>query len=190
MLKINQAEFLAIDFEYRQVVTQKGLSLGAQVSEIGLAGWKVGEPVSMLVDHKFLEQETLEDYWTEFAKYIETKQVLVAHARGTEKKFLQQAYPHLKEVLWVDTLVVTKALYPELPNYELGAICHSLGLTKRINDLYQSGQSAQVGNLNQEKWHDAGYDALACLVLWSYLVEQAQWENDDLLGILAHFKLS
>ncbi|GEM_PF-3342307 len=180
MLPVNQAYFLAIDFEYRQ----QGRELESQVSEIGLAQWQINGAVEIIDDHQFEQGDTLENYWPQFAHQIHKKTVLVAHARGTEKKFLQKAYPHLTELLWVDTLVLSKALYPDLGNYELSAVCSSLGLMPAIQN------STQTQKLKKAQWHSAGYDAVACLELWKYLVQQAGWQEYDLLRILAHFKLS
>ncbi len=178
MLKVNEAYFLAIDFEY----TEQGVELELVVSEIGLAKWQVNDTIKIIDHHEFNSEDTLESYWTQFSDLLTNKTVLVAHARGTEKKFLQKAYPNLTELLWIDTLVLTKALYPDLDSYELGAICERLGLIPNIEK--------SASTLNQAQWHSAGYDALACLELWKYLVKQAQWDEYDLISILTHFKLS
>lgn len=177
MLKIKEAHFLAIDFEYRQ----QGQELEPRVSELGLATWQVDSSIE-LVDYKqFNQGDALEDYWPQFSQLMTEKTVLVAHARGTEKKFLQKCYPHLNALLWVDTLVLSKTLYPQLASYELNAICQELQLMSKIQ---QSVEKAKIAKENAQ-WHSAGYDAIACLELWKYIVEQTQWADTSLAVIAA-----
>lgn len=84
--------------------------------------------------------------------------VVVAHGKGTEKRFLR-AFPGHGFGPWVDTLLLARAAWPHLPDHSLGALCESHGLTPVIKALVPG-----------KSWHDALFDAAASLVLLEHLV--------------------
>lgn len=84
--------------------------------------------------------------------------IVVAHGYGTEKRYLR-AFPAHGFGPWVDTLLLARAAWPELPSHALGDLCDHFSL------------SEQVASLVPEKtWHDALFDAAASLVLLEHLV--------------------
>lgn len=86
--------------------------------------------------------------------------VVVAHGKGTEKRFLR-AFPGHGFAPWVDTLLLARAAWPELTDHSLGALCSQLGLGDKVSTLV-SGRT----------WHDALFDAVASLVLLEYLIDR------------------
>ena len=78
---------------------------------------------------------------------------MVAHGKGTEKRFLR-AFPGHGFGPWVDTLLLARAAWPELPEHSLSALCDARGLSDSVQSM-----------LPGRRWHDALYDAVASLVL-------------------------
>ena len=77
------------------------------------------------------------------------QRVLIAHACGTEKRFLR-AFPGQQYGPWVDSLTLAKAALPDLPKHRLGELVPYLG--------------ADFGDLPSttgRQWHDALSDAAA-----------------------------
>ncbi len=86
--------------------------------------------------------------------------VMVAHGRGTEQRFLRVFPGHGFEP-WVDTLTVARSCWPGLESYALAdvvAACHGEDELRLL-----------CPNLN---WHDALFDAVACLVILLKLLEK------------------
>ena len=79
--------------------------------------------------------------------------VVVAHGKGTEKRFLR-AFPGHGFGPWIDTLLIARAAWPGLDDHSLGALCALHGLTPVIEGLVPG-----------KSWHDALFDAVASLVL-------------------------
>lgn len=84
--------------------------------------------------------------------------VVVAHGKGTEKRFLR-AFPGHGFGPWLDTLLLARAAWPDLTDHSLGALCGALGLTAKVQTLV-AGRA----------WHDALFDAVASLVLLEQVV--------------------
>jgi len=84
--------------------------------------------------------------------------VIVAHGKGTEKRFLR-AFPGHGFGPWLDTLLLARAAWPELPDHSLGRLCESLGLDRHIRAI-----------VPEKSWHDALFDAVASLVLLRHLI--------------------
>jgi DNA polymerase-3 subunit epsilon len=85
--------------------------------------------------------------------------VVVAHGKGTEKRFLR-TFPGHGFGPWIDTLLLARAAWPELPDHSLGALCESHGLKERITTLVPG-----------KSWHDALFDAVGSLVLLEHMIE-------------------
>ncbi len=85
--------------------------------------------------------------------------VVVAHGAGTEKRFLR-AFPFHGFGPWLDTLVLAKKFLPHLPDHALSTICDHCGLTPEVSALHPTG-----------RWHDALYDATACLAILRHLMK-------------------
>ena len=83
---------------------------------------------------------------------------IVAHGAATEKRFLR-VFPFHSFGPWVDTLDLARAVYPELSSHALGDVIQALGL---VNE-----PEIQADGF---RWHDAGCDAVASLVLLRHLI--------------------
>ena len=98
--------------------------------------------------------------------------VVVAHGKGTEKRFLR-AFPGHGFGPWIDTLLLARAAWPELPDHSLSALCEARGLAVDIQR-----------RLPGRRWHDALYDSLASLVLLEDLVAAFQLADQPLAFLL------
>ncbi|MEM9081728.1 MAG: 3'-5' exonuclease [Verrucomicrobiota bacterium] len=85
---------------------------------------------------------------------------LVAHAHGTEKRFLA-ALPGHPFGPWLDTLTLAKKTYPKAPSHKLGSLCDTLLITPKLHNL-----------IPDRNWHDALFDAAASLLLLFHLIEE------------------
>lgn len=85
--------------------------------------------------------------------------VIVAHGKGTEKRFLR-AFPGHGFGPWVDTLLLARAAWPGLPDHGLGPLCESLGLVPTVR-----------ATVPEKSWHDALFDAAASLILLWHLID-------------------
>jgi DNA polymerase-3 subunit epsilon len=177
MLTIRQLRFTAIDFE------SAGAARGMTDSpvQIGLATWSLADGltdsfVSYLKTDRPIHwaagkvhgitaadlagAPALLSLWPELRRRM-LGAVVVAHGKGTEKRFLR-AFPGHGFGPWVDTLLVARAAWPELPDHSLGALCDALGLTESVRSLAR-------GN-----WHDALFDSIASLVLLAEIIEKGE----------------
>lgn len=97
--------------------------------------------------------------WPTVKQFLGTA-VVVAHGKGTEKKFLR-VFPGHGFGPWVDTLLLSRALWPSWKDHSLGALCTELGLAEKISALCP-----------QRSWHDALFDACASLCLLESMIER------------------
>lgn len=86
--------------------------------------------------------------------------VVVAHGAGTEKRFLR-SFPLHGFGPWVDTLVLAREFYPGLPDHSLAAVVAASSLESDV-------RAACPGH----DWHDALFDAVACLVFLRHCLEK------------------
>lgn len=175
---VRHATFTAIDFE------SAGAARGMTDTpvQVGLACWSLENGHGdAFVSHLHTEQPiqwaaqkvhgirpadladapTLLQLWPELRGRL-AGAVVVAHGKGTEKRFLR-SFPGHGFGPWVDTLLLARAAWPQLPDHSLGALCEAHALTGEIQ-LLAPGKS----------WHDALFDAVASLVLLSHLIESHQ----------------
>jgi DNA polymerase III subunit epsilon len=87
---------------------------------------------------------------------------LVAHGSATERRFLR-AFPFHGFGPWVDTLKLSRAVWPEKDSFALGDLVRALGLE---DDLRKA--------LPAFRWHDALSDAMASLILLRRAVADAK----------------
>ena len=87
---------------------------------------------------------------------------VVAHGAGTEKRFLR-AFPLHGFSPWIDTLPIVRAAFPGLPDHSLETACTEAGVVGELR-----------GFLPRLDWHDALFDALACLLLARKMLEKGQ----------------
>jgi DNA polymerase-3 subunit epsilon len=91
--------------------------------------------------------------------------IIVAHGKGTEKKFLR-AFPGHGFGPWVDTLLLARATWPQWSDHSLGVLCDALDLTARVQAACPDRQ-----------WHDALFDSVASLLLLEKILHLTQaWQ--------------
>jgi DNA polymerase-3 subunit epsilon len=172
---IGECQFTAIDFE------SAGAARGQTdvPVQVGLARWSLAEGhggnfVSYLASdapiqwsarkvHGIRDEDLagapgLLSLWPELKRHL-AGAVVVAHGKGTEKRFLR-AFPGHGFGPWVDTLLLARAAWPELSDHSLSALCEARGISPRVATMIPS-----------RRWHDALYDAAASLILLEDVVE-------------------
>lgn len=97
---------------------------------------------------------------------------VVAHGKGTEKRFLR-CFPSHGFGPWVDTLLLARAAWPDLPNHALGTVCDHLALTPLIQQ-----------HCPHRQWHDALFDATASLFLLEHVVKALKLDDRELAFLL------
>lgn len=84
--------------------------------------------------------------------------VVIAHARGTEKKFLR-AFPGHGFGPWIDTLVWSRKFWPGIADHSLSRACAQAEIIDEICDRCPSAS-----------WHHALFDATASMALMRYFI--------------------
>lgn len=111
--------------------------------------------------------------WPEVNGRLGEGAVPVAHAKGTEKRFLRK-FPGNPFDPWVDTLLLSRAALPEQKKHSLGVLCEELGLAGKVRDLVPG-----------REWHDALFDAVASLVLLEWMVVKFGLQELPLWALVA-----
>lgn len=96
--------------------------------------------------------------WPEIKRLLAGR-VLIAHACGTEKRYLR-SFPGHTFGPWVDSLTLSKASLPELKSHKLGSLLPYMGEEITGTDY-----------LSKKTWHDALYDAAASFFFVKELVK-------------------
>jgi len=179
---IHSLTFAAIDFE------SAGAARGATDTpvQIGMALWspqhgftatyvsylEARQPITWAAQKThgirpadLTDAPALISLWPEVKNFLDGR-VIVAHGKGTEKKFLR-AFPGHGFGPWVDTLLLARAAWPEQGGHSLGHLCRELALTEKISAL-----------VPDRSWHDALFDAVASLCLLEWMI--ANLELGDL----------
>lgn len=182
MAQIRECRFTAIDFE------SAGAARGRTDApvQVGLASWSAADghhdtfvsylhtdqPVQWsarkvhgIGPEHLADAPTLLSLWPELKGRLQGA-VVVAHGKGTEKRFLR-AFPGHGFGPWLDTLLFSRALWPDLPDHSLGTLCEALGLSNQVAAL-----------VPERSWHDALFDSAASLVLLRHGI--------DTLGLSGH----
>ena len=172
---VRHCRFTAIDFE------SAGAARGMTDSpvQVGLASWSAetghggafvsyvstDQPVRWsarkvhgIGPEQLADAPSLLSLWPELKSRL-AGAVVVAHGKGTEKRFLR-AFPGHGFGPWIDTLLLARAAWPDLTDHSLGALCESRGLAERVQTI-----------VPEKSWHDALFDAAASLVLLEHLIE-------------------
>lgn len=89
--------------------------------------------------------------------------VVVAHGASTEQRFLR-AFPFHGFGPWLDTLTIARSLLPEISDHALGSVLGELKLEPEVQRWCP-----------ELSWHDALFDAVACLVFLRYVVRALDW---------------
>lgn len=109
---------------------------------------------------------TLAEFWPEVAPLMELP--LVAHNAGTERSILAAAAPLHRPALWIDTLALSRLVWPDAPSYALEDLAPALGLAPRLGRVCP-GRSP----------HDALYDAFACALVLETVCSLPGWSGLD-----------
>jgi DNA polymerase-3 subunit epsilon len=189
MPSIHDCRFTAIDFE------SAGAARGKTDTpvQVGMASWSIDgshsdpfmsylhtdEPIQWSAQkvhgigpEQLANAPSILTLWPEFKRRL-AGSVVVAHGKGTEKRFLR-AFPGHGFGPWVDTLLLARAAWPQLTEHGLGALCETFHLSDRVRAL-----------VPEKSWHDALFDAVASLVLLEYLIHEMQLHNRDLQTLLS-----
>lgn len=107
---------------------------------------------------------SLLELWPELQPRL-TSVPLLAHGAGTERRFLR-VFPFARLGPWIDTLQLSRKIYPGLASYALGDLVVQLGLEPELRTWCPD-----------YNWHDALFDAFACLLLFHHLIHAAKLEK-------------
>lgn len=185
---IRELRFTAIDFE------SAGAARGRTdvPVQIGLASWPPGNEPGDLFDsylacdrpvtwsarkvHGIRDEDLvgaprLQELWPTLKKHLGGA-VVVAHGKGTERRFLR-AFPGHGFGPWVDTLLLARAAWPEQLSHGLSGVCDFCGLSGKIESM-----------VPDRRWHDALFDATASLVLLRHLVDALNLADQPLAVLL------
>lgn len=116
---------------------------------------------------------TFETLWPVLHAQL-SKTIPVAHNASTERNILLHFAPITHYPYWIDTLPLTRRIYPNLPSYALEDLIPLLGLKDPLTQLLPS-----------RKPHDAYYDALACALLLQHLLSLPGWDGIPLSEIIS-----
>jgi DNA polymerase-3 subunit epsilon len=186
---IRDTRFAAIDFE------SAGAARGRTdvPVQIGLATWsaadghggtfvsylRTAQPITWAARQvhgihpaDLLDAPALPDLWPEVKLRLHGA-AIVAHGKGTERRFLR-AFPGHGFGPWIDTLLLARAAWPTLPDHSLGQLCRHHCLTEKIAAL-----------VPDRTWHDALFDAVASLALLQHLIEASALHGQP-LELLVH----
>lgn len=186
---INSITFAAIDFESagtRRGETDSPVQVGWGFLENGKIDatrffrrylytdrpvtWSASNVHGITTEH-LEEAEPFEHYWPELNQQLRPC-VLVAHGHGTEKKFLRQ-FPGHGLGPWVDTLTLARQWCLGLSSYRLEAVVYGLELEEELRQLCP-----------QYNWHDALFDAVACLVILRKMIHEGELGEQPLSALL------
>ena len=122
---------------------------------------------------KLVGAPSLLSLWPEVNGRLGNGAVPVAHAKGTEKRFLRKFPGNLFDP-WVDTLLLARAALPDRRKHSLGDLCEDLGVAERVRAL-----------VPERDWHDALFDAVASLVLLEWIVKKYGLQDLPLWALVA-----
>lgn len=123
-------------------------------------------------DEDLVDAPRLLDLWPTVKQYLGGA-VVVAHGKGTEKRFLR-SFPGHGFGPWVDTLLLARAAWPDWTDHSLSAICSQRSLEGKIE-----------GMVKGRKWHDALFDTVASLAVLEDIVSEFVLA-DEPVGQLIH----
>jgi DNA polymerase-3 subunit epsilon len=106
------------------------------------------------------------ELWPQIRRLLENRWI-VAHGPATERRFLR-AFPFHGFGPWIDTLKLSRALWPEKKSFALGDLIAELGLQDELRE-----------SLPGFRWHDALSDAVASLVLLRRVVTEGRVEDEE-----------
>jgi DNA polymerase-3 subunit epsilon len=187
--KISDTIFAAIDFEsagtasgQTDVPIQIGIALWSPSTGYGETfcsflhtdrpiTWSA-QKVHGISTEDLKDAPTLLSLWPEIRRLL-GGHAIVAHGHGTEKRFLR-TFPGHPVSPWIDTLLLSRAAWPETTGHGLGDLCKKLELADHVRERSPD-----------RNWHDALFDSIGSLALLECLLEEQQW-HDQPLDLLLH----
>ena len=185
---VREAAWAALDFESAGAApgrsdepVQVGLAVGRGGEITDLFRSYVHSPVRItraaravhgIGDDDVRAAPPLAALWPEFKSRL-AGAVVVAHGAGTEKRFLR-AFPLHGFGPWLDTLAVSRAVMPDLAEHSLAGVVAALGVEHEVRALCPSLD-----------WHDALFDAVACLVILRQVIVRGDLSNATVGQLLA-----
>lgn len=188
-LPIQEGRFAAIDFESAGargptsdapvqvgVALMDGLEPHAGPGFVSLirhegAGSRAARHVHQLAPEALSSAPTFASLWPTLDGLL-TDRIAIAHNASCERRFLSRFALHPIGP-WVDTLTLAKKVYPALASYALGDLVQ----------LFQIEESIQARR-PEAGFHDALFDAWACMLLLQRIVRDAQLETWPLSAIV------
>ena len=182
--KISDTTFAAIDFEsagtasgQTDVPIQIGIALWSPATGFGETfrsflhtdrpvTW-AAQKVHGITTGDLRDAPTLLSLWPEIRRLLGGHAV-VAHGHGTEKRFLR-TFPGHPFCPWIDTLLLSRAAWPETKGHSLGALCDKLNLSLSLQERVPKLQ-----------WHDALFDSVASLALLEEFLNDQEWLDKPL----------
>jgi DNA polymerase-3 subunit epsilon len=168
VITVAEAPFAAIDFESAglrpggtEVPVQLGIALmrNSVISDSFTSFLFSEEPITWAAQkiHGIRSRDLvgaprLLDLWPRVRALLDGRW-LVAHGSSTERRFLR-AFPFHGFGPWIDTLKLSRAVWPGGESFALGDLIRKLGLESELGEA-----------LPGFRWHDALSDATASLVL-------------------------
>lgn len=128
--------------------------------------WKA-EPLHGRSNHDLRQAPSMYELWPQFQQRL-TGRYLVAHGRGTERRFLR-VFPMHGFGPWIDTLTLSRKMAPGLPSYQLEDLILHFQLFDQLPCL-----------LPDFRWHEALSDALASLVLLVHLIQETNLSKEPI----------
>lgn len=186
---IQEGRYAAIDFESAGargpsadapiqvgVARMDGLETPDQPGFVSLirhdgVGSRAARHVHRLPPETLKRAPTFASLWPQLDALLSNR-VLIAHNASSERRFLSRFALHPLGP-WVDTLPLTKTIYPGLTSYALGDLILAFGLNEPLR--------AQCPGSD---FHDALFDAWACLLLFQKVVIDAGISSWPLSAIL------
>lgn len=124
-----------------------------------------------IADEHLEDAPEMRALWPEFQRRL-AGAVVVAHGGGTERRFLRQ-FPFHGFGPWLDTLPLSRALLPGLADHALSSVVGALDLEGEVREACPDCS-----------WHDALFDAVACLVFLRHVIVALKLEPEPLGRLL------
>jgi DNA polymerase-3 subunit epsilon len=172
---VAETPFAAVDFESAgirrgstEVPVQIGIALmrDGEISETFTSFLFTDQPITWAAQkvHGICARDLagaprLPELWPKVHRLLKN-QWLVAHGSATERRFLR-AFPFHGFGPWVDTLKLSRAVWPERRSFALGDLILDLGLEDELRRA-----------LPGFRWHDALSDATASLLLLRRVISE------------------
>lgn len=120
-----------------------------------------------ITDEQLANSPTLLQLYPDLQTHLANRP-LVAHAHGTEKRFLASLPGHPFGP-WIDTLKLARKVYPQAASHKLGRLCDDLAITPTLKK-----------QLPDRHWHDALFDATASLFILFHIVKELDLSHHPL----------